>query len=93
MDVDSGGQVVVLAAADPDAEGEAAAREVVEGGGLLRQQCGPVQGCEQYLGLYADAVGGAGEGGQGDEWFGVRVGSWTGSGDRGGSRRPVGALA
>src|SRR3954453_18707381 len=73
VEVGAGGQAVVLAASDTDAEGEAAAGEAVEGRGLLREQGGVVERRDQHLGLDADAGRGTGEGGKGDEGLGVVV--------------------
>ncbi len=65
--------MVVGAAADPEAEGEAAAGEAVQGGGLLGEQGGFAQRRQQNLGLQADAGGGAGEHREGDQRLGVVV--------------------
>jgi len=70
----AGQLVVVGAAADTEAEGEAAVREPVEAGRHLRQEHRAVDGLQEDVGEQADPLGGGRGRGQHGERVVARVG-------------------
>jgi hypothetical protein len=88
--VEPGRQIVVRPATEAEPQREPAAGHPVERGGLLGEQHCLPDGGEQYLGLYANSCGGAGDERERDQWFRIVVRDPVGD-PEGGERARVGA--